>query len=205
MNKENPIKVEAVPLEFEIPPGTVGALSELLDEESQKDVEDRLRYLLTGGLAVEVITGVSRYHNDIDLVLFQFERRKNWSNRYLTDDVRPDKYWVQMEFDAAYLEETAWTARFQVNGIEQTVLTVHPAIILVQKLSNDWGKFPREEDIKDAKELIKFWQKSQNGDPSWEAVIQAAIAALPETEQARTRKRLARHWTSESVPHSCKI
>lgn len=183
--------------QVEILPGTVEVLSGFVTREPQKDEQGRFRYLLTSGLAVEVITGATRYHHDIDLVLFDY--RNAWWTRYVTDNVTPDKYWAQMKFDPAYLEETAWTAKFQANGAERTVSTVHPAIILVQKLSNAWGRPPRERDTQDVKELVRFWQESQDSDPSWDAMIQAAIAALPQTEQARTRERLAQHYTPKPV------
>lgn len=183
--------------QVEILPGTVEVLSGFLGKEPQRDSQGRVRYLLTSGLAVEVVTGATRYHHDIDLVLFDY--RNNWWTRYVTDNVTPDRYWAQMKFDPAYLEETAWTAQFQAGGAERTVSTVHPAIILVQKLSNAWGRPPRERDIADVRQLMRYWQDAQNGDSSWQTVTEAAIAALPQTEQARTRERLARYPTPKPV------
>ena len=196
-NDKDLLRFRAEAPQVEILPGTVEVLSGFLGKEPQRDAQGRVRYLLTSGLAVEVITGVSRYHHDIDLVLF--DRRNGWWTRYITDNVTPDRYWAEMKFDPAYLEETAWEAQFQAGGAERTVSTVHPAIILVQKLSNAWGRPPRERDIKDVGELIKFWQGAQDGDPSWRAVMETAIAALPQTEQAKTRERLTQYPTPEPV------
>lgn len=181
----------------EILPGTVDVLAGFMGKEPQRDAQGRVRYLLTSGLAVEVITGATRYHHDIDLVLF--DRRNAWWTRYVTDNVTPDRYWAEMKFDPAYLEETAWTAQFQAVGAERTVSTVHPAIILVQKLSNAWGRPPRERDITDVGQLVRYWQDAQNGDPSWQTVTETAIAALPQTEQTRTRERLAQYPTPKPV------
>lgn len=191
------LKHRAEAPQVEILPGTVDVLAGFVTKESQRDAQGRVRYLLTSGLAVEVITGATRFHHDIDLVLFDY--RNNWWTRYVTDNVTPDRYWAEMKFDPAYLEETAWTAQFQAAGVERTVSTVHPAIILVQKLSNAWGRPPRERDIADVGQLMRYWQEAQNGNPEWRAVIEAAIAALPQTEQVWTRERLAQYPTPEPV------
>lgn len=179
--------------QFEVLPGTVEVLSGFVASEPQRDFEGRCRYLLTSGLAVEVITGAKRYHHDIDLVLFDY--RNAWWKKYVTDNVTPDRYWAEMKFDPAYLEKKAWTAHFQARGAKRVVSTVHPAIILVQKLSNAWGRPPRERDIVDVTQLVKFWQGVHDGDPSWDSIIQEAVAALPQAEQVRTRERLDRHIT----------
>lgn len=183
--------------QVEILPGTFEALSSFMGKEPQWDLQDRFRYLLTSGLAVEAITGAGRYHHDIDLVLFDF--RNNWWTKYATDNVTSDRYWADMKFDPAYLEETAWTAQFQTNGVEQTVSTVHPAIILVQKLSNAWGRPPRERDLKDVKQLSRYWREVQDSDPSWLAITEVALAALPPNERARTITRLNRSRITRPV------
>ena len=182
------LRIEKTP-RIEIYPGTVGALSELVTAEPQRDSEGNLRYLLTSGLAVEVVTGATRYHHDTDLVLFDVE--SGWWTKYVTDNVTPEKYWAQMKFDPEYLEETAWEAKIQAAGVEKSVLTVHPAIILVQKLSDAWGRPPRLKDIQDVDKLIRYWREVEKGDPSWIVIIDAAIAALPKAEQTRTTERLA--------------
>ena len=105
-----------------------------------------------------------------------------------------------MKFDPEYLEKTAWVAQFNAYGKERTVLTVHPAIILVQKLSNAWGRPPREKDIKDVKELIRFWQENQDIDSGWEDIIVEAIKVLPQEEQARTRDRLLQYIYPNVLP-----
>lgn len=179
--------IQRAPL-IEATPGDVEGLSAFLAKEQQTDAAGRIRYLLTSGLAVEVITGVTRHHHDMDLVLFDF--RNGWWLKYATDNVTADRYWADMSFDPEYLEQTAWTAQFQTEDNTETVLTVHPAIILVQKLSDAWGRPPRERDRIDVVSLIRYWQESHPNDPSWSPILAEAIAALPKSEQARTEARL---------------
>ncbi len=169
-------------------------LATILASEPQKDAKGHFKYLLTSGLAVDLITGVRRLHQDIDLVIFDV--KNGWWARYLTDNVTPQRYWANMKFDPDYLEETAWTTQFNVRRKLFTVSAVHPAIILVQKLSNAWSLFraPREKDIKDALQLLNFWREDQDRDPSWDSVIRTAIAALPEWEQSTTIDRLAKFY-----------
>lgn len=190
-------KIAQVIPQIEIYPGHVDGLANFISREQQRDSQGRLRYLLTSGLAVEVITGVCRHHHDMDLVLFDFRNR--WWMQYATDNVTADRYWAEMKFEPEFLEETAWDAQFQSNGSAHKVSTVHPGIILVQKLSNAWGRPPRERDFKDVVELIKFWQNFLNSDPSWNSVVEAAIIALPQTEQARTRERLIQYHIPKPV------
>ncbi|MFH0936753.1 MAG: hypothetical protein V1808_00460 [Candidatus Daviesbacteria bacterium] len=190
-----------LPPQVEIVPGNVQALAKFLAKEQQRDMRGHLRYLLTSGLAVEVITGFSRFHHDLDLVIL--DHNNGWWLKYIVDKVTADRYWADMKFDSAFLEQTAWTAQFQANGRMCKVSTVHPAIILVQKLSDAWGRPPRKRDIIDVKELIKFWRESQNSDPNWDCLIETAIAALPEKEQPKTKERISAYIPKPAlqVPH----
>lgn len=162
--------------EFELPSSTLGGLAGLVEKYSQTNADGNIRYLVTAGLAVEAITGYSRLHHDTDLVIC--DPTDDWWKKLLTDNVTPDKYWADMSFPEGYLEDTAWPATIRVNGRYLTVLTVHPAILLVQKSSNAWGRQPREKDYKDVAALVAFWKK-HGEDPSWFAVSQKALEALP--------------------------
>jgi len=189
-NRDNfPDKQVFILPRVEILPGNIDALQRLAESEPQRDEEGNLRYLLTSGLAVEVITGFKRPHHDIDLVIQ--DKRGLWWMKYGTDNVTAEQYWAEMIFDPGYLEKTAWTTECGVNGKRKQVLSVHPAIILVQKLSNAWGRPPRERDVKDVEALMSFWQETLNADPSWEPVMEKAITTLPKGERERTRARLS--------------
>ena len=182
MNKERDVlqkAVEATPRvelpQAEIVSGTLESLASFSAKEPQKDSSGRFRYLLTGGLAVEAITGVSRFHHDTDLVIFDF--RDRWWQKYDTDNVDAQRYWANLSFDPVYLEETAWKADYNANGENHEIYTVHPATILVQKLSDAWDRLPRERDYKDASELIIYRITELNDDPSWNSVAQKAFFA----------------------------
>lgn len=168
-------------------PGTTESLARFATTEPQLN-RGSLRYLLTSGLAVELITGVPRFHHDCDLVIL--DRDTTWWIQHGTDNVTPENYWAGMIFEDEYLEQTAWRAEIEVDGVKTEIRTVHPAIILVQKLSNAWGRPPRERDFADVDNLIKFWKGKVRDPQSWFPIIEAAICALPKSEQLRTRTRL---------------
>lgn len=169
-------------------PGTLDALASFITREPQYDPKGNLRYLLTSGLAVEVITGVSRFHHDTDLVIL--DQTNNWWVKYATDNVVAQKYWAGMKFEPEYLQSTAWEAHFRSGDQEYVVATVHPAIILAQKLSNAWGRPPRERDLADVETLASFWFTHENGNLTWSTHIGNAIRALPETERQGTYDRV---------------
>lgn len=175
--------------EVEIPSPTVEGLAGILERFPQVGETGNVRYLLTSGLAVEAITGFRRMHHDTDLVIC--DTSSGWFVKLLTDNVTHEKYWADMSFKEGYLEETAWEARFTTGGgQEYTILTVHPAILIVQKLSNAWGRPPREKDLMDVEALIDYWKKN-GSDGSWLQVMEDAIRALPnERERERTRQRV---------------
>lgn len=49
--------------------GSLNALVRFLSLETQMDTQGRYRYLLTGGVAVELVTGFVRHHKDLALQL----------------------------------------------------------------------------------------------------------------------------------------
>ncbi len=161
-------------------------LAWLVRNEPQKDPEGNLKYLLTSGMAVYVITGKPRPRHDIDLVLLS-----SLSREYATDNVTPKQYWANMSLDPIFLEKTAFQVSFLSKGNTYDIATVHPAIIAIQKLSNTFDRPPRDKDIKDVQHLVEFWLTQYNGDPRWRSIMTGAFAALPKEERERTLTRLS--------------
>lgn len=95
-----------------------------------------------------------------------------------------------MTFDPQYLEGTAYQVPFLVDGQSYTAATVHPAIILTQKLSDAYGRAPRKKDIEDVRALTNFWLRHERGSQKWTRIIQTAISALPVSQQETTTSRV---------------
>ncbi len=163
-------------------------LFKLLQNEPQ--VEDgNIRYLVTSGCAVELITGFKRSHHDLDLVILDNPNADKWEI-YGTDNVTAQKYWADMVFDPEFLANTAISLKIDSSDLNKTfeILVVHPAILLVQKMSNAFGRLPRDKDWADAKALVKFW--GSEGADDWEPLIISALNALPDDQVKMTKERL---------------
>lgn len=170
-----------------IVPGNENGLLELMRRIPQADAKGNLRYLLTSGVAIELITGFKRLHHDLDIVAMV----RDVAGILGVDVVTPQKYFAGMQFDPKYLQDTAYQVQFKdAAGQTHVVSTVHPAILLVQKLS-DWHPAPiRPKDIIDAAHIFSYWMRSLSGDPSWNPIIQEALRALPERQRKVTSERL---------------
>ena len=171
--------------------GRIRQLEMLLSQEPQRDRNGRLRYLLTSGLAVELITGFRRDHHDLDLVIMDPSQVGRW--RLMgTDNVTPGKYWADMEFDAEELERTAVSVSTRQRGRGFTVETVHPAIIMVQKSSDAFGRPPRQKDKDDVEAIATYWHKKEGYTFGWNDIVRRAIDALPPHQVDKTVERLRR-------------
>jgi hypothetical protein len=168
----------------------------LQSKEPQMDESGRLRYLITGGWVVHLIANVHRAHNDVDLVVL--DEKDDWYKKYGFDTVTPKNNWAELGLNREDLEQTAWITKIQIFNESWQVITVHPAIIAVQKLSNHLERSPRPVDLADVERLIAFWERSLNCDPSWGPVISKAIAGLPQAEQSRTTDRFFKYYPSVS-------
>ena len=95
-------------------------------------------------------TGNTNYSNsakhhpvgNIDFVIMDPDDVNRW-DMIGTDNVTPGRYWAEMKFDADFLEDTARLQRTRDTGQSPEIEVVHPAIILVQKSSDAFGRPPR--------------------------------------------------------------
>ncbi len=165
----------------------VKELERLLVRAPQLDKDGNPRYLLTGGMAVELVTGFERSHKDLDLVIMDGEEKQKW-DIFGTDNVTPRKYWADMSFDPNFLRRTAVKVQTRPKGGKE-VLVVHPAILMVQKLSNAFGRDPRSKDLEDVGALVKYWEKVSNP-IDWVPILRTALEALPEVSRSQTMDRL---------------
>ncbi|MFH0864421.1 MAG: hypothetical protein V1858_05050 [Candidatus Gottesmanbacteria bacterium] len=186
--------------EVELVKGDINGLLEFIARLPQVDNKGNMRYLLTSGVAIELITGFKRHHHDLDIV--SLDPSPDY-RKLGVDTVTPQKYWVGMYLDRQFLIDTAYQVKFgDEHGNPHTVATVHPAILFVQKLS-DW--FPhrrRPKDIEDAAHLFKYWAISLSSDPSWYPVMERALQALPHAQRKDTSNRLSLLIASISLQKS---
>lgn len=167
--------------------GGVDNLEALLRQAPQRDEQGNLLYLLTSGLAVELITGFQRKHHDLDVVVLNPANTK--MEHFGTDIVTPGQYWADMQFTPRFLETTArkvWTRK--EGGV--VVETVHPAILLVQKCSNAFGRAPRQKDKEDVAALVHHWKQQEHMESFWYKVISHSLAALPGKGRSETEQRI---------------
>lgn len=166
-------------------------LETILGIEPQRDASGNLRYLLTSGLAVELITGFQRHHHDLDLVVMDPANQRHYWEVHGTDNVTPGQYWADMSFDADFLAETSRSVRTRVtNGLE--VEAVHPGVIMVQKSSDCFGRPPRAKDAEDVTAIVDHWKNRERYTKRWNFVVRTAIDALPARQQERTLERVRR-------------
>lgn len=84
-------------------------------------------------------------------------------------------FWNGLSFSDDYMRSTA--ERTLVEGRE--VLIVHPAILLVQKLSNKGNLPPREKDLRDVRLLInKFSSLSEANKSYWRSIIEFSLGSF---------------------------
>lgn len=167
-------------------------LEAILAAEPQRDLEGRLRYLVTSGFAVEMITGFKREHHDLDFVIMDAEQTDHWSLMG-TDNVTPGEYWAGMHFDPDFLEGTARSVRTRKLSQSPSVEVVHPAIIMVQKSSDAFGRPPRPKDTADVTALIHYWKETEQDPHEWDPIISISLDALPPGEMHVTLKRMRSH------------
>lgn len=174
--------------------GTLDELVVLLQEQPQRH-NGKLLWLLTSGLAVELLTGARREHKDLDVVVMDPKNEARWEILG-TDNVTPQKYWADMFFDPKFLEKTAVEVDFEYQDRTYKVLTVHPMVIMTQKLSNAFGRNPREKDLEDAFEILVDWEGKKKGKATWINYVKEALHALPHNQKVVTEGRI-----NHLVPH----
>jgi hypothetical protein len=179
-----------------LPPGTpptqgdrIAQLERILSREPQRGPLGELRYLLTSGLAVELITGYEREQHDIDLVVMGEE--SSFRGSLLgTDNVMAGRYWANMALEAEFLESTAREVMTRRNPLGMIVEVVHPAILMVQKSSNAFGRPPREIDLAEVQALARYWYDEENYNSEWSPIIRHAVNSLPEAERYTSMGRI---------------
>lgn len=163
-------------------------LEELIALEPQRDEAGNLRYLVTSGMAVELVTGYQREHHDLDLVIMDPTNIDYWEI-YGTDNVTPQRYWADMRFDPSFLQDTARATRTRPReGLVAEV--VHPAILLVQKSSNAFRRPPRPKDNADVAAIVRHWRERENYTRKWNPVVRLSLDALPPSQVDTTLRRI---------------
>jgi hypothetical protein len=162
----------------------------------QKDSSGRLLWLITNGVAVELLTGVKRNHDDLDLVTLKRPsiRRRLLKPRDI-DTVTPEKYFAGMNLEREFLESTAQEVNIGNGENTLSFFTVHPAIIMVQKATTyPYGgqQFPRvPKDLLEVRTILEYWLKRAPDPDSWNPVISIALSSLPIERQDETLRTLS--------------
>ena len=146
--------------EFEMQEDGVRSRADLeafLRREPQFDANGLIRYLITSGWAVELATGVSRPHGDLDIILMNKTDRREKdrvSGTYGVDVLTAKTNWVGMESSNTFLLANAIFTNAPGYKGEKT-LVVHPATILAQKLGY-YDPRLRDEDLKDVDTILRY-------------------------------------------------
>lgn len=173
-----------------IPGAGLSELEELLALEPQRDDAGNLRYLVTSGMAVELVTGYERDHHDLDLVIMDPENVDKWEI-YGTDNVTPQRYWADMKFDPKFLQDTARKVKTRKNAKgSPEAEVVHPAVLLVQKSSNAFKRPPRQKDDDDVSAIVRHWKEKEGYSKLWNPIIEESLNALPSAQVATTLGRV---------------
>jgi len=154
-------------------------------------VDGRVRYLVSGGFAVEIASREVRTHKDIDIVLLDSGSANiRWISCKL-DIVRPETYFGHMELAPRVLLESALHTRTRSNRRGAKVSIVHPALVLVQKSSDFYGRAPRQQDRDDARSLARLLQRSSNQNKRiWSWLVTHGVNSLPHRIEPKARARL---------------
>lgn len=135
--------------------GSLEDLSQLLTEEPQLDDKGRLRYVISGGWAVELMTGKQREHHDLDIITvsrkpFMFKVDEQSAKNYfqtisITNNELLEKHVVETEvnFDKNY-------SGLKLGTIN--IITTSPEFLFLSKIAG-FKKEPREKDLDDLESL----------------------------------------------------
>lgn len=153
--------------------------------------EGSVRYLVSGGFAVEIASRELRSHKDIDIVLLADNRDAiKWVSCKL-DMVKPETYFGHLNLASQVLLGSTIRSTTRPEGHGAEVHIVHPAFLLVQKSSDFYGKAPRNEDIQDAKSLARLLARgSLEEKREWSRLLSFGLDALPEHLARKARERL---------------
>ncbi len=143
-------------------------------------------YLPTNGVAVELVTGHVRPHDDLDILVCDGKTKK-WGE---FDIFTPGDYLAGMKFNPEFFQTTA----VEVPLLEgEEVYVVHPGIIMVQKATKyPYGgvDFPRKKDVEEVARIMTYWQHSAPNPESWDAIVDRSIKALPVHRRRPTTQSL---------------
>lgn len=178
--------------EFEMQEDGVRSRADLeafLRREPQFDANGLIRYLITSGWAVELATGVSRPHGDLDIILMDKTDRREKdriSGTYGVDALTAKKNWGGMESSNVFLLANAIAAKFGKKDSELYV--VHPATILAQKLGH-YDPRLREEDLKDVDTILNYLAKLPDKEIFYN-IFYETLLRMPEVSGLQVRDRL---------------
>lgn len=167
-------------------------LREVLKDTPQKDDNGNSVYLITGGWAVDILTGIVRDHRDVDsTILVPYEQLPFLPG---TDSNRAPFLDKGINLSPDFLQSSSITRSLPFAEI----ITINPAIILTEKIADTFlydtdifaipiNVAPRMVDIYDALAILLSNSSLQLQDSS---VLSATIASLEEEVQHKVINNL---------------
>jgi hypothetical protein len=147
-------------------------------------------YLVGSGVAIELLTNIKRSHRDIDLVILDDKQQGRWSG-FKIDTTSPDFFWCNMRLSTVFLTKSARNIVFKYGkSSKYAIWIVHPAILLIQKISNNKGLPPRPKDEQDSHNLIEYFMNKEACKDEWKNVIEYSLLSLPYEQRKLTFNRL---------------
>lgn len=150
--------------------GTLVNLCKILNKYPQQSGK-KVNYVLAGGWAVELVTGYSRSHKDIDIILL------NPNFNAETDNQRPESYFGQLSISRGTFYNHCISSIFTKLPIHYPkgwklnefrvemkkfcdplgeVWIAQPELLAIAKLSGGWGgEIGRDKDIEDCVSLLR--------------------------------------------------
>lgn len=132
-------------------------LHELLTQEPQLDNNDRLRYIVSGGWAVEFLTGKKREHHDLDIIsvsrkplIFKVDEQ-NAKNYFQTLSMTTNELLenhvveVEWDFNDNYKE-------LELEPSNMTLYVASPEFLFLSKIAG-FKREPRDKDLDDLEAL----------------------------------------------------
>lgn len=130
-------------------------LQRLLHEVPQIDSNGALRYLITGGMAVELFTRTTRQHHDLDVVLMGED--STWEIPGSGGE-QEEVEALEMKFDRLTIAENAVPVKIP----NDRVLAFSPAMLMVQRVAAGIGRKPSSQTRQDARVLRDYVNLSES-------------------------------------------
>ncbi|MCF7872118.1 hypothetical protein K9L97_03725 [Candidatus Woesearchaeota archaeon] len=138
--------------------GSPEDLIRLLKEEPQTDDYGKtIKYVLSGGWAIEMLTGKKREHHDLDVI-----NLSRYKFQFRLDEQTAKNYFQTLSMSnknlAKFVKEINWDSEKNYSELKGGSLDVYitsPEFLFASKILG-FGRTPREKDLEDLQSLAKL-------------------------------------------------